>query len=147
MYYLTKDEYLEHARKSGWTKKNHKYISRYKKNGKWFYVYKNGKKYNKLQDWLGVDEWDSYKYYTSLPYAVDTDNLSSKVDKAFERSYDRNLTAEERKKADSEFYLLSSILKKRLTNERDAVQAFYKTPMGKLATVSKKVHQFIDKFK
>ena len=54
------NDYIMHAR-SGWTKKNHKYISRTKKNGKWYYVYKNGKKYNKFQDWLGVDERDEYR--------------------------------------------------------------------------------------
>lgn len=39
MGYYDKD-YLEH--KEGWTKKNHKYISRIKKNGRWYYLYKAG---------------------------------------------------------------------------------------------------------
>ena len=59
------DQYLMHAGVKGWAKKAHKYISRTWKNGKWFYTYKstgNGgslKKYNKIQDWLGVDERDA----------------------------------------------------------------------------------------
>lgn len=36
------NDYIMHAR-SGWTKKNHKYISRTKKNGKWSYRYNNVK--------------------------------------------------------------------------------------------------------
>ena len=39
-YYDTKEDYLAHAQK-GWTKSNHKYVSRYFKNGRWQYVYKN----------------------------------------------------------------------------------------------------------
>lgn len=58
-YYWIDEDELMHSRK-GWTKKNHKYVRRYFKDGKWFYVYKNGKKYNKFQDWLGVDERDNH---------------------------------------------------------------------------------------
>lgn len=50
---------LEHKGIKGWTKKDHKYISRFFKNGKWFYVYKNGKKYNRIEDILGKDELDA----------------------------------------------------------------------------------------
>lgn len=56
--YLPNDELMH--RGTGWSKKNHKYIDRFWKNGKWFYVYKNGKKYNRLQDWFGVDEHDAF---------------------------------------------------------------------------------------
>ena len=51
--------YLMH-KKAGWQKKNHKYLDRFWKNGKWFYVYKNGRKYNRLQDWFGKDEHDAF---------------------------------------------------------------------------------------
>lgn len=53
------EEYLMHKAK-GWTKKNHKYLNRIWKNGKWFYVYKNGRKYNRIQDWYGIDERDAF---------------------------------------------------------------------------------------
>ena len=58
--YLAHSDELYHRGIKGWSKKDHKYISRFWKNGKWFYVYKNGKQYNKLQDWLGVDEKDAF---------------------------------------------------------------------------------------
>lgn len=58
---------LKHKGIKGWTKKNHKYTSRFLKNGKWFYVYKTdgrnyGKRYNRLEDWLGMDERDAAHY-------------------------------------------------------------------------------------
>ncbi len=58
--YLPKNE-LMHKGIKGWTKKDHKYISRFFKNGKWFYVYKNGKKYNRIEDLLGKDEFDAFE--------------------------------------------------------------------------------------
>lgn len=81
-YYADKNE-LYHWLK-GSTKKNHKYTSRYQKNGRWRYVYSNknidnpddwvpvnSDDYSKLEDWLGIDEYDNYKKYKRLEKEAD----------------------------------------------------------------------------
>lgn len=52
--------YLIHKGISDWIKPNHKYIHRYRKNGRWYYVYKSGKAYNWLQAITGAGERDAY---------------------------------------------------------------------------------------
>lgn len=67
--YIESDEFLAH--KAGWTKKNHKYISREKKGNKWRYTYEKVK--TKAKE----------KFDDSYPGSVkrDLDSMSSKEEK------------------------------------------------------------------
>ncbi len=94
--------YIIHKGIKGWAKKNHKYISRYQKNGKWYYVYKNDKKYSKVQDWFGKDEHDEFRN------AYNAENSDE---------YKRKSIFEQAEMADH----LNKVM-----------SAYYKTPMGKL---------------
>lgn len=119
-------DYILH-RASGWTKPGHKYIDRFKKNGKWFYVYKNGKKYNKIQDWLGVDERDaenaSYK---------DMEQEAEKV----RRFYNE---APGSKQHNREVERYKSVIKVWENN----YDKYKKTPLGKIESIANRGSEFI----
>ena len=128
-------EYLLHSRK-GWEKKNHKYTSREWRNGKWFYVYKNGKKYNKIQDWLGVDEEDAYNKANSEyeKYKKGTMALYEKVDP--------NKVKKTRPVTDA--YAQWAYNKAVAKNARiDALTNYKKTPLYKVKNTTTKAKKFV----
>lgn len=119
----------------GWVKSNHKYISRFMKNGKWFYVYKSGKKagsdekpnpnstgktYNRFQRFLGLDKKDKYKNskaaFEATKKVRDSGNHDSSQRKAIGDAVNRSYHKY-----------------KRSLNE------YKKTPIGKLDSAGEKV--------
>ena len=87
-------DYLMH-RSSGWTKKNHKYIDKYFKNGKWVYVYnplkgKGRKQYSGFDKFLGRDIKDDIKKteiawdYMTKKYDGLNQNIINMAQKHFE---------------------------------------------------------------
>lgn len=91
--------------------KNHKYISRYQKNGKWYYVYKNNKKYNRIADWFGKDEYDEFQDSMRNMYEIENENKGKMSGKYAESIY----------------------------RYEKAIAAYYKTPMGRLEKVGHRV--------
>lgn len=127
-------DYLMH-RGSGWTKKNHKYVSRYKKNGKWFYVYKNGKKYNKLQDWLGFDERDAFNK---------ADNDYTDATKSVWNLWEKVNPNKAKTRVIPVGYAQYAINKAETWNKRvDALKAYEKTPLYKVTKATNKTKSFI----
>jgi len=89
----------------------HKYISRYFKNGKWRYVYKDGKKYSKL-----ADDWGKDEYRRMFEAAVKAGTAKGNLDAA---------NAENKAERAANY-------QKYLNEYNKAVADYKKTPMGKL---------------
>lgn len=146
---------LYHANgRSGWAKKNAKYISRSWKNGKWVYVYPGQqrsratgntgvkgaqagasqrathktapKKYNAIQKLLGVDKRDAYRNASSAHNAAKKLASSGNHDKA-------------------QRYALSQNVNRTYNNYNKAAKAYKSTPLGALdsagSALSKKLNQ------
>ena len=125
---MSEDEYLQHwGFKKGEERKDHKYIKREWKNGRWQYYYDNGKGshtnlklVSRVADRLGADEKTKYK--NAEANKKNADNAFSKAyeivrekpsDIAYTKYYER-LNAKQ--KADDQY--------------RTAKEAYEKTPLG-----------------
>lgn len=114
-----------------------KYIKKYKKNGKWRYVYNVGstgekidgqiaspyREYSKLQDILGYDERDAA--------AIANTNYKRKYENAVAYNHNQNPTYYKQSTSDAKFRQASVAGKKASL----AMKRYYKTPLGRLDQV------------
>lgn len=166
---------LYHSRK-GSERKNHKYIFRTWKNGKWFYVYKNGRKYNRIQDWLGKDEKDAafnpndetvrYRQFSGERVVEPSYTVGYNVHKNVAKDMENNakewesdartgktgrLTKNETLKGAAAWRRMANReyddYGKKYTEHQKNLKAYYKTPLGKIDKTASKIKKGANKIK
>lgn len=121
-----------------------KYIKKYKKNGKWRYVYNVGstgnkidgekqspyREYSKLQDMLGYDERDSA--------AIADINYRRKSENATSYNHSQSKNPFYKQSESNKLYKQADIAQKKASK---AIKRYYKTPLGKLDKLDDRIDE------